>query len=112
VLFHSEEQTLQKAAEAVKKHLAGMGLELKPGKTKWTHTLTPYQDEVGFNFLGFHVRQYPVGKNQTGKDTHGRKLGFKTLIAPSKEAVNQFSIFLNQEYAHENEYLSYNEAMY
>ena len=51
VLLHSDEKKLQKAADAVKEHLEGMGLELKPSKTKWTHTLTPYQGEVGFNFL-------------------------------------------------------------
>ena len=89
VLLHSDEKKLQKAADAVKEHLEGMGLELKPSKTKWTHTLTPYQGEVGFNFLGFHVRQFSVGKNRTGKDTHGRKLGFKTLITPSKEAIKR-----------------------
>src|SRR5713101_8127563 len=89
VLLHSDEKKLQRAAEAVKEHLAGMGLELKPSKTKWTHTLTPYQGNVGFEFLGFQVRQHPVGKNRTGKDTHGRKLGFKTLITPSKEAIKR-----------------------
>src|SRR5579885_1158425 len=89
VLFHSDEQKLQQAAEAVKEHLAGMGLELKPSKTKWTHTVTPYQGEVGFNFLGFHVRQHPVGKNRTGKDPQGRRLGFKTLITTSKEAIKR-----------------------
>lgn len=73
--------------EAVKEHLTGMGLELKPSKTRWTHTLSTYQGEIGFNFLGFHVRQYPVGKNRSGKSTNGKKLGFKTIITPSKEAV-------------------------
>ncbi len=88
-IFHSEGTKLLEAAEAVKEHLHGMGLELKPSKTKVTHTFLPYQGEVGFNFLGFTVRQYPVGKNRTGKNTNGSKLGFKTLITPSQEAVNR-----------------------
>ncbi len=89
VLLHSDEKKLQTAVEAIKEHLTDMGLELKPSKTRWTHTLTPYQGNVGFDFLGFQVRQHPVGKNRTGKDTHGRKLGFKTIITPSKEAVKR-----------------------
>jgi RNA-directed DNA polymerase len=89
VLLHSDEKTLQEAAEIVKAHLAGMGLELKPSKTRWTHTLTTYQGAIGFDFLGFQVRQYPVGKHRTGKSTRGRKLGFKTIITPSKEAIKR-----------------------
>lgn len=89
VLLHSDEKKLQRAVETIKEHLTDMGLELKPSKTRWTHTLTPYQGNVGFDFLGFQVRQHPVGKNRTGKDTHGRKLGFKTIITPSKEAVKR-----------------------
>ena len=56
-----------------------MGLELKPSKTRITHTLVPHEGQVGFDFLGYEVRQYPVGK------THSKQ-GFKTLIKPSKEA--------------------------
>jgi RNA-directed DNA polymerase len=42
VIFHSEESKLLEAAEIAKEHLHGMGLELKPSKTKVTHTLSPY----------------------------------------------------------------------
>ena len=56
-----------------------MGLELKPEKTKLTHTLNGYGSEKpGFNFLGFNIRQYKVGKYHS-------KQGFKTFITPSKE---------------------------
>jgi len=89
VIFHSKESNLLEAAEIAKEHLHDMGLELKPSKTKVTHTLSPYHGEVGFNFLGFTVRQYPVGKNRTGKNTNGKKLGFKTIITPSQEAINR-----------------------
>jgi RNA-directed DNA polymerase len=88
-IFHSDETKLLQAAEAVKEHLHGMGLELKPSKTRVTHTLSPYKGEVGFNFLGFTVRQYPVGKNRTGKSPNGTKLGLKTLIPPSQEAIKR-----------------------
>ena len=38
-----------------------------------------YEGQVGFDFLGYEVRQYRVGK------THSKQ-GFKTIIKPSKEA--------------------------
>jgi hypothetical protein len=41
---------------------------------------------VGFDFLGWHIRQHPVGKHRCGKNTSGTPLGFKTIITPSKDA--------------------------
>jgi len=66
-----------------------MGLELKPRKTRITHTLIPYEGKVGFEFWGFSIRQYPVGKTQTGTNSQGVPLGVKTSIKPSNEAVKQ-----------------------
>src|SRR5947207_9678609 len=40
-----------------------MGLHLHAHKTRFTHTLTPYEGQVGFDFLGFHIRQEPVGNS-------------------------------------------------
>jgi len=42
-----------------------MGLELKDAKTRFAHTLEAKEEchgNVGFDFLGFTIRQYPVGK--------------------------------------------------
>ncbi|GCL55473.1 RNA-directed DNA polymerase [Microcystis aeruginosa NIES-3806] len=64
-----------------------MGLELKPSKTRISHTLETYDDYVGFDFLGFNIRQYQVGKHHGAKSSKGVKLGFKTLIKPSAEKV-------------------------
>jgi RNA-directed DNA polymerase len=67
-----------------------MGLHLNPKKTRLTHTLTPVDGNVGFQFLGFHIRQYPAGKTHTGKVANqwGEKiLGFQTLIKPGKEEI-------------------------
>lgn len=87
VILHSDKKELQKAAERVAKWLKHMGLQLHPSKTRVTHTLHPTDGNVGFDFLGFHVRQYPVGKTHTGKNPHGRPLGYKTLVRPSKQAI-------------------------
>src|SRR6266571_273749 len=89
VLFHSEKEVLDQAARGITEWLKDMGLELKPSKTKVTHTLTPLDGNVGFDFLGFTIRQFPVGKTHTGRHPHGRPLGFKTIIKPSKEAVKR-----------------------
>src|SRR6266568_7097774 len=89
VIFHSNLEELQRAIRRVTQCLEEMGLHLSPKKTRITHTLTPYQEQVGFDFLGFTIRQFPVGKTHTGKDQQGKPLGFKTLIKPSKEAIKR-----------------------
>jgi RNA-directed DNA polymerase len=76
-------------ARTVLEHwLATIGLELKPSKTRIVHTLVPLRESpAGFDFLGFEVRQYPVGKYRSGKH-NGKRLGFETIIQPGKEAIN------------------------
>ena len=37
-----------------------MGLDLKPSKTRITHTLHSHDDNRGFDFLGWHARQVPA----------------------------------------------------
>ncbi len=89
VILHSDKAELQRAAERVTTWLADMGLQLSPKKTRITHTLNRCEGNVGFDFLGFTVRQHRVGQTHTGKDTRQRPLGFKTLIRPSKEAIKR-----------------------
>ncbi len=92
VIFHSKLEDLQQVSDKITLWLQGMGLSLSPTKTRITHTLVPYQGHVGFDFLGFTIRQLPVGKTQTGKTPQGKPLGFKTLIKPSKEAVKRHTL--------------------
>jgi RNA-directed DNA polymerase len=88
VVLHRDLAVIEKVKQLVSEWLAGMGLEMKPSKTAITHTLRQHEGRVGFDFLGFNVRQYPAGKNHSSKT--GRRggnpitLGFKTLIKPSK----------------------------
>jgi RNA-directed DNA polymerase len=89
VVFHSREETMLEVKTKVEDWLRGMGLELKPSKTRITHTLTSYEGNVGFEFLGFSIRPYPVGKTHTGTNAQGTPLGFKTILKPSKEAVKR-----------------------
>jgi RNA-directed DNA polymerase len=89
VVLHPTEAGIKKAQVLATAWLAQMGLELKPSKTRLTHTLFPYQGQVGFDFLGWKVRQFPVGKTHTGKNRYGTPYGFKTIITPSQPAIKQ-----------------------
>ncbi len=86
VILHAERQVVERCQTVVAEWLQDMGLELKPSKTRITHTLAVPDGAPGFDFLGFHIRQYPAGKTQSGKDGQGRLQGFKTYITPSKPA--------------------------
>jgi RNA-directed DNA polymerase len=87
VVLHRDLSVVQKCQEVIADWLKGMNLELKPSKTFITHTLEEHDGRVGFDFLGFTVRQFRVGKHHTGTNGQGKPLGFKTLIKPSKQKV-------------------------
>jgi len=89
LILHSELKAIEKATETVETWLKDMGLHLNRKKTKITHTFIPYEGNVGFDFLGFNVRQYSVGKTTQKKNTNGKKLEFVAIIKPSKEAIRR-----------------------
>uniref|UniRef100_A0A1D9G4R6 Restriction endonuclease n=1 Tax=Moorena producens (strain JHB) TaxID=1454205 RepID=A0A1D9G4R6_MOOP1 len=74
VIIHKDQTVVKECQKVINKWLKDMGLKLKPSKTRITYT------SEGFDFLGFNIRQYEVGKNQSKK-------GFKTIIKPSKEKI-------------------------
>jgi RNA-directed DNA polymerase len=79
VILHKDITVVQRCREIISEWLNGMGLELKPSKTRLAHTLEQHeQEKPGFEFLGFKIQQFPVGKYHS-------KQGFKTLITPSKD---------------------------
>ena len=87
VVLHEDLEVIKLCKLEIEEWLSGIGLELKPSKTRLAHTLNKLDDEQpGFNFLGFNVRQFPVGKYNSGQKTRGGLLGFKTIITPSKES--------------------------
>jgi RNA-directed DNA polymerase len=71
VIFCQTEKEAQGLYKELAPYLKKRGLELAPDKTKIVSILT------GFDFLGFHVRQYPTQK------------GYKLLIKPSKESIQK-----------------------
>ncbi len=83
VVLHNTWEGIQRCKEAIQEWLKGMGLELKDAKTRFAHTLEAKEEcngNVGFNFLGFTIRQFPVGKYKS------KKL-YKTIIQPSKNSI-------------------------
>ena len=94
VILHSDLRVIERAKTAADMWLADMGLELKPSKTRVAHTLLHFEGATGFDFLGFTVRQFPVGRTHSGKFANNlqgttRLLGFKTIIKPSKRATTR-----------------------
>jgi RNA-directed DNA polymerase len=110
VILHPDLKALQQAVRRVRQWLATIGLRLHAGKTRITHTLTPYQGQVGFDFLSFHIRQEP-GENSLVKKrgqehlpaSHMRKvapqtaaLRVRTIITPSQHASKRHLATIDQ----------------
>jgi RNA-directed DNA polymerase len=93
VVLHENEAVIVEVQQIASAWLARMGLELNPNKTQIVHTLHPYHGRRGFDFLGFWVRQHPVGKTHSGRlGRRGQEsdlLGFKTIITPSPTALSR-----------------------
>src|SRR5438552_2127550 len=53
VVLHEDVRVIEQVRHRAAQWLASVGLELKPAKTRISHTLTPYEGHVGFDFLGF-----------------------------------------------------------
>jgi RNA-directed DNA polymerase len=92
VIIHEDLNVVQKCQEIIVKWLSDMGLELKPSKTKLTHTLNKINGNVGFEFLGFLIQQHKVGNYRCAKNGCGTPLGFSTLITPSKAKIKNHLI--------------------
>ena len=87
VIIHEDLNVVLECKEIIADWLSDMGLELKPSKTRLTHTLNEIDGNVGFEFLGFHIQQHKTGNYRCAKNPHGTPLGFSTLITPSNAQV-------------------------
>jgi RNA-directed DNA polymerase len=93
ILTHDLEQLYQ-VKQQTEAWLRQIGLQLNPTKTIISHTLNEHEGQVGFDFLGFNIRQYHVGRYKTR--TNRAQAGFKTLIKPSKKAIKRHLARLKQ----------------
>ena len=93
VVLHNDLKAIQRCRELISEWLKGMGLKLKPSKTRIAHTLRPELSEdglAGFDFLGYHIQQFPAGKYASAKHPSTKlPLRFRTLITPSKKSCKQ-----------------------
>ena len=90
LIIHKDLNVIKTCQKIIEVWLSEIGLELNQEKTKITHTLNKYEcNQPGFNFLGFNIRQFPVSKYQSGKNSNGEILGFKTIIKPSREKIKE-----------------------
>jgi RNA-directed DNA polymerase len=81
VVLHKDRWVI---VQIVEKWLSHLGLELKGSKTRLGHTDKYDLNEApGFDFIGFHIRKYSIGKHHRGK----LGLKTKTIIVPSKLSV-------------------------
>ena len=91
VILHRDLDELKRAKELAIQWLSRMGLSLNPQKTRIGHTLNKIEgQEPGFDFLGFNIRQYPLGKRNRRWVVVGnyqRLAGHKTIITPTKDAI-------------------------
>lgn len=96
VILHDDIKVILHCKEETHKFLSLIGLELSNSKTRITHTLEVndldsklinFDGVIGFNFLGFTIKQFK-SKHRTANN-QGTKLGYKTLIYPSKDSTNK-----------------------
>ena len=87
VIIHEDLNVILECKEIIADWLSDMGLELKPSKTRLTHTLNEIDGNVGFEFLGFHIQQHKTGNYRCAVNPYGTPLGFTTLITPSQAKV-------------------------
>jgi RNA-directed DNA polymerase len=86
VILHQDLHALREAHAYAISWLRGMGLELKPEKTRITHTLRKEFDKPGIDFLGFNIRQHEQRITHAKKQQH-RIRNLCTLIKPSKDSI-------------------------
>jgi len=71
VVLHQDKAVIERCQQVATEWLRGIGLELKPSKTRITHTLHPHEGNVGFDFLGFvrhEVAHMAVTTEQLGRN--------------------------------------------
>jgi RNA-directed DNA polymerase len=88
LVLHPDRSVLDHCQQLFMAWLAQIGLTLNVSKTPISHPLEG--DQPGGDFLGFNIRQYRVGKHQSGKGPGGhQRLGYKTLIKPAKANIKE-----------------------
>jgi RNA-directed DNA polymerase len=97
VILHADLHELQQAEKRVRRWLATLGLQLNAQKTRFGHTLIPFQGEAGFDFLSFHLHQEQAEKQLGGRRKQEPAPWLKTIVNPSQEAIQRHLATLEQK---------------
>ena len=89
VILHKDIEVIRQCKSLIETWLRDIGLELKPEKTRISHSLEKYEGNVGFDFLSFHIQHFHAGKYKSGRSSKRRLLGHKLLIKPSRESIQK-----------------------
>ncbi|WP_229640014.1 reverse transcriptase domain-containing protein [Waterburya agarophytonicola] len=89
VVLHKDIEVVRQCKSLIETWLKDIGLELKPEKTRISHSLEEYEGNTGFDFLGFHIQHYRAGKYKSGRSSQRKPLGHKLLIKPSKQSIKK-----------------------
>ncbi len=89
VVLHKDIKVILQCKSLIETWLKDIGLELKPEKTRISHSLEEYEGNVGFDFLGFHIQHHYAGKYKSGRSSKRKPLGHKLFIKPSKESIQK-----------------------
>ena len=112
VIVHPVLKDVQQAARRVRQWLARMGLHLHEEKTRFAHTLTPYEGQTGFDFLGFHIQQCRETEERNMQRSAGGRhslaplvqrfapqeqtSGVKTIVSPAQDASKRHLTAIEQ----------------
>lgn len=93
VILCEDLRVIEECKEIIQNWLREWGLSLKESKTQIGHTKDEApSNKAGFDFLGFNIRQYELGRKHTNTFSNGsitKRLGYKTIIKPSQESVKR-----------------------
>ena len=85
VVLHPDKKVIDSVKVLTEEFIRPMKLELHPDKTFITHTYIKIRDQnPGFKFLGFWIKNYQVGKTKRGK----RGEEYKTFIRPHPQNIS------------------------
>jgi RNA-directed DNA polymerase len=94
VILHPDPGVIEQSKVLLEQWLKPLGLELKKEQTRISHTYWYGNETPGFDFLGFNIRQYKVGKTHRPISKYYR-LDYTTIIKPSSKALKNQSQKLN-----------------
>jgi len=83
-------EDILKAKKIVEDFLKSINLELSEAKTRIGHSLKPIQtnnNQIGFDFLGFHFKNIKTSIHKGVKTTRGVMQTFRQISSPSKESL-------------------------